>query len=254
MSDTALVIMARYPEPGKTKTRLARHYGNVETARLYQAFLTDLAAKFANQDYALTWTYTPPEVDYEAFVQNLLPHMSFETRCFPQQGEGLGDRLLHAFQWTAAQGYQNTILIGSDSPQVDREIIQQARLALEEVDVVLGPAEDGGYYLIAMRQPYDVFSGIQMSTDSVLDETVALAQSQNLTTRLLTPCFDIDEIQDLQRLVDLLQHKPELAPLTANLLAAQLESKRSFFSDDNDTSNKSRNPATFDLHRANQPL
>lgn len=254
MSDSALVIMARYPESGQTKTRLAKLYGKAETAQLYQAFLADLAHKFANQDYTLTWTYTPPEVDFATFAQTLLPQASSEMRCFPQQGEGLGARLLRAFQWTQAQGFRKTILISSDSPQIEPEIIPQASQALDEVDVVLGPAEDGGYYLIAMRQPHDLFSGIVMSTSSVLAETIALAERQNLTTRLLTPCFDIDEIQDLQRLVDLLQYKPELAPLTASLLATQLESKRSFFSDDNDTSNKGRAPTTFDLYRANQPL
>ncbi len=245
MSDTALVVIARYPEPGKTKTRLARTIGPTEVAHLYRAFLTDLAQRFVGQPWSLHWAYTPVEVDYQAFVATLAPAYAQQMYCFPQQGEDFGTRLHNIFQWTSAQGFQRTILIGSDSPHISREIIEQAQAMLDKADVVLGPADDGGYYLIAMRKPYDVFSGIPMSTAVVAQMTIAAAQHQGLTTHLLEPLFDIDELPDLQRLAQLLAADSTRAPATAAYLATM----RSLY--DHNTSTHS---STLDLYRANQSL
>ena len=178
MSDTALVVMARYPEVGATKTRLARVIGGGEAVLLYRAFLTDLAERFAGQGYDLHWTYTPNGVDYSAFMATLAPSLVQRMRSFPQQGAELGARLHHAFEWTYERGYRRTIVIGSDSPHISRDIVARAREALNVADVVLGPADDGGYYLIAMWRPHDVFHGIPMSTSQVMQMTVELAQRQ----------------------------------------------------------------------------
>jgi uncharacterized protein len=219
MSDTALVIMARYPRTGTTKTRLARSIGGQETVSLYKAFLTDLAEKFAGQIADLHLAYTPPEVNYANFMESLAPSYVQHMRCFPQQGADLGDRLLHAFQWMYESGYERTIVIGSDSPHICRDIVASARKALDEADVVLGPADDGGYYLIAMREPYDVFRDIPMSTSRVLQMTIELARSQGLKVSTLESLFDVDELPDLLRLAQLLQADSDLAPATATELA-----------------------------------
>src|SRR5579872_2950938 len=138
MADTALVIVARYPQPGATKTRLAKELGNEETAQLYRAFLRDLAHRFAEQPaYDLHWAYTPAGVDYAGFLATLAPSHAQNTRCFPQRGEDFGERLLNAFRETHAQGYRRTVLIGSDSPHIDRDIITRAIDALDNSDVVL---------------------------------------------------------------------------------------------------------------------
>lgn len=219
MSDTALVIMARYPEPGKIKTRLARTIGKSEALYLYSAFLTDLAQRFAGQEYKLHWNYTPGESNFRAFITALVPSLAEYTECFPQEGEDLGARLHSAFKRTQQRGFSRTIVIGSDSPHMSLDVIARAYKALNEVDVVLGPADDGGYYLIAMRQPHDVFSGIPMSTDRVRQMTIELATRQGLIVRLLEPLFDIDELPDLLRLAELLQTDSSLAPATAAYLA-----------------------------------
>lgn len=219
MSDTALVVMARYPELGKTKTRLARFIGNEHTRHLYTAFLSDLAQRFAGHSCDLHWAYTPAEVDYQAFITTLAPQYAQKMWSFPQQGPDLGVRLHHAFHWTHDLGYKKTVLIGSDSPQVSVEIIDRARAALEHVDVVLGPADDGGYYLIAMSHPYDVFSDIPMSTPVVTQMTIAAAERQGLQTHIIDTLFDVDELTDLQRLAQQLQAEPSLAPVTAAYLA-----------------------------------
>ena len=219
MPDTALVVMARYPQVGTTKTRLARTIGDEETARLYRAFLTDLAHKFARHICDLHWAYTPAEVDYLSFMATLAPTLIDHMHAFPQQGIDLGVRLHHVFRWTHDRAYQRTIIIGSDSPQISLKTVDQARKALDKADVVLGPADDGGYYLIAMRKPYDVFRDIPMSTSVVAQKTIELAQSQGLKVHTLEHLFDIDELPDLVRLAQLLEKDSSLAPETANYLA-----------------------------------
>lgn len=245
MADTALVVMARYPEIGKTKTRLARTLGQHEVLGLYQAFLTDLAQRFANQSYVLHWAYTPAEVDYRTFITDLAPAYADSMVCFPQANADFGERLHAVFQWTHAHGFQRTILIGSDSPHISRQTIEQARAALDETDVVLGPADDGGYYLIAMRQPHDVFTGIPMSTAVVTQMTLEAAQRQHLTTRLLEPLFDIDELPDLLRLAQLLEADSSRAPATAAHLAT-MRSLHDHFTRTDIT--------TLNLHRTNESL
>ncbi|HLL79751.1 MAG TPA: TIGR04282 family arsenosugar biosynthesis glycosyltransferase, partial [Ktedonobacteraceae bacterium] len=205
-ADTALIIVARYPLPGTTKTRLARAIGDDATIQLYTAFLTDLALKFGRPEggangadgadgayraYDLHWAYTPAGVDFAALLSSLVPRSLPPMRSFPQQGEGLGERLLSAFRHVHEQGYRRAILIGSDSPHVPPAIVSKARAALDDADIVLGPAEDGGYYLIAMQQPYDVFRDIPMSTDKVLSMTIDLAVQQGLRVRTLETLFDV---------------------------------------------------------------
>ena len=219
MPDTALVVMARYPQAGTTKTRLARTIGDKETVRLYQAFLTDLAHKFAGHICDLHWAYTPANVDYLSFIATLAPSLTQHMHAFPQQGTDFSARLHHVFRWTYDQGYGRTIVIGADAPQISPKTVEQAQAALDTADVVLGPADDGGYYLIAMQRPYDVFSGIPMSTSVVAQKTIELAQSQCLKVHTLEHLFDIDELPDLLRLAYLLESNSSLAPLTATCLA-----------------------------------
>jgi len=223
--NSALVVMARYPTLGQTKTRLARRLGDHDTVNLYKAFLTDLVQHHAGQPYTLCWTYTPTNVDYQALIETLATAVSAPVRgmrYFPQQGMDLGERLHHAFHWTRDQGYQYTFVIGSDSPHIRRETIAHARAALEDADVVLGPADDGGYYLIGMKRPYDVFSGIPMSTPHVTSMTVEAALRQGLRVQMIETLFDVDEMPDLERLATLLDYDRTLAPATA----AYLEHRR----------------------------
>src|SRR5438067_6399355 len=114
MSKIALVVMARYPEAGKTKTRLGRIIGDDRALGLYQAFLTDLAQRFAGQAYDLHWAFTPAEVDYQAFVAMLAPSFAEYIRCFPQRGADFNTRLLNVFKWTYERHFKRTIVISSD--------------------------------------------------------------------------------------------------------------------------------------------
>lgn len=248
MSDTALVVMARFPEKGKTKTRLARTIGDDEALHLYRAFLIDLAQRFADQeDFELYWAYAPTEANYASFMATLVPSLAKYMRYFPQEGADLGMRLHAVFKEMQKRAFHNTVVIGSDVPHIDRDIVANARKAFDEADVVLGPADDGGYYLIALREPYDVFSGIPMSTDGVMQMTMNLAHRQGLKVHLLQPLFDVDEITDLLRLAELLEKDSSLAPTTATYLTRI----RSLY---DDYSNTGSYAATLDLHRAHQSM
>lgn len=219
MPDTALVIMARYPQVGTTKTRLARTIGDEEAIRLYRAFLFDLAQRFAGQKYDLHWAYTPAGVDYQSFMTTLAPSLIHRMRSFPQHGADLGARLHHVFRRTYVRGYRRTVVISSDTPHISLDIVARAREALNEADVVLGPAYDGGYYLIAMRRPHDVFRDIPMSTSLVTQMTIELARRQGLRMHIMEKLFDVDELPDLLCLAQLLQADSSLAPATASCLA-----------------------------------
>ncbi|HLI71115.1 MAG TPA: TIGR04282 family arsenosugar biosynthesis glycosyltransferase [Ktedonobacteraceae bacterium] len=216
MSDTALVVMARTPRLGEGKTRLAASLGPIPTLQLYRAFLTDLARRFSpDNNCDLYWAYTPPESDFASELAQLVPDLSPGT-CFPQQGADFASRLHQVFHTMTARAVPRTIVIGSDSPHISCALVSQARLALEENDVVLGPADDGGYYLIGMREPHDLFTGIPMSTSQVFRMTVSRARELSLSVHLLETLFDVDELADFLRLAHLLQDNPDLAPSTAS--------------------------------------
>lgn len=211
----ALVIVARYPEPGTVKTRLGAVIGHQRAAELYSAFLTDLSARFSAAAhvarYQLCWACTGGQ---EAMASVLDPGASI----FPQRGEDFAERLFFIAEDMRRAGFQRLIISSSDSPQLPATAIQQAFTQLDCHDVVLGPAEDGGYYLIGLQlhgKPPDLFRGIRMSTPIVLGQTMERAASLGLTVALLEPLFDVDEVEDLLRLHEFLCDRDALlAPHT----------------------------------------
>lgn len=190
---TALVIMARYPVAGAVKTRLARAIGAEPACQLYQAFLRDLDARFARGRRTLVWAFHPPE-------SNFPPLVTPGIRCVPQRGADLGARMHHCFRLLSQEGCQRVLIIGADAPHLQEGWLDEAEAALGNADVVLGPTEDGGYYLVGMREPHDVFTGIQMGTPCVLADTLARAETLRLRVHLLPQTFDVDEVADLVRL------------------------------------------------------
>ena len=210
---TALVIMARYPAIGEVKTRLARAIGAERACALYRAFLGDLQARFGEQRRALVWAFHPPESDFAAVV-------AAGARCLPQRGGTLGERMHNGFRYLCGDGFGRVLMIGADVPHVRDEWLDEAEEHLERADVVLGPTADGGYYLIAMRAPHDVFTGIETSTPHVLTDTRRKAAESGLRVHLLPTSFDVDDEPDLLRLRALLADGGEALriPATAALL------------------------------------
>ena len=204
--------MARHPIPGRVKTRLARALGAETACALYRAFVLDLADRMLALPWRVTWAYEPASAPFPA----LLPG----ARCRAQEGEDLGARMAAAIAAEFADGAASVVVLGADVPHIPRVRIEGAVRALAaDVDVVLGPAEDGGYYLIGVRRPQpELFRGIAWGTAEVLATTRARAAAAGLRVRLLPVTFDVDEPVDLSRLRALLACGEVDLPRTAALV------------------------------------
>ena len=204
--------MAKYPAPGRVKTRLAAALGAERACALYRAFILDLADRLAALPYEVIWSYDPAPAPFAALV----PH----ARCVPQVDGDLGARMGHAVAAAFAEQAAPVVVLGADVPHVPVSCIEEA-VAVVPGRVVLGPAEDGGYYLIALARPVpELFAGVPWGGADVLATTRARAERLGLATDLLAPTFDVDESADLARLRVLLDGGAVALPRTAALLAS----------------------------------
>jgi rSAM/selenodomain-associated transferase 1 len=197
-NDAALVIMAKQPVVGRTKTRLVPFLTPSEAARLYEALLLDtiaLAVQLASlADLAIA--VTPPEGC--ATIAGIAPPSAM---VFPVDGFDIGACLQQALGHILEQGYRKALAIASDGPSLPAAILRQAVTVLDDADLVLGPGEDGGYYLVGMKRPYwEIFEQVHWSTDRVLRQTLERAADLDLRVCLLPPWYDVDTPDDLLRL------------------------------------------------------
>jgi rSAM/selenodomain-associated transferase 1 len=194
----ALIIFAREPIPGKVKTRLALDVGEQAAAEIYAAMLADVLEKAVSLDNVRPLVFW-------ALETGIIPdHTEFSgLETFEQHGTDLGDRMANAFTSAFSLGIDACCCIGSDLPDLPADYIRQAFRDLEspETDIVFGPAEDGGYYLVGMKKTnYGLFANVAWSTPRVLATSLERARESELTTRLLPAWYDIDLIGDLRRL------------------------------------------------------
>jgi glycosyltransferase A (GT-A) superfamily protein (DUF2064 family) len=224
-TDRVLMIAARAPIPGQTKTRLGRALGMERAAELYRAFLRDLADRFEGavrgelRPFDLAWTYSPPERDFARDLAALTGRPSPPgVRFVPQDGADWGVRQTNLLRWAKGAGYARSVLMASDSPHLPVSAVLDAFAALDGRDVVLGRVRDGGYYLIGMRGFQDVLSGVAMSTASAADGVVEAAVRMGCAVGEIGATFDIDEVGDLDAFVDTLRKDPELCPATGECL------------------------------------
>ena len=202
---TALVIFAKAPIPGQVKTRLCPPLTPDEAATLHGSFVLDTLER---TKAALT-TFKLPFDRYLACAPSST-HVFFKVleerqgvRLMDQVGDDLGARMNQAFDTLFAQGYKSGVIVGTDTPSLPLERYQQTFAALESHDLVLGPALDGGYYLIGLNRPTPgLFTGIPWSTDQVLALTQKKAGALGLKTALLESWRDIDTISDLEALIE----------------------------------------------------
>ncbi|MBI2354367.1 MAG: TIGR04282 family arsenosugar biosynthesis glycosyltransferase [Deltaproteobacteria bacterium] len=194
----ALIIFAREAVPGKVKTRLAASVGPQAAAGIYDGMLRDVlegCRRLADVTPVLFWsrTDTPFEV--------LAARYGHQAR---EQSDGdLGERMGNAFAETFTDGSDICCIIGSDSPDLPPAYIRHAFELLEggEADAVFGPAEDGGYYLLGLRENRrELFEGIPWGTPQVLETSLERARSLGLRSAFLPPWYDIDTLDDLLRL------------------------------------------------------
>lgn len=195
----ALIVMAKQPIPGETKTRLVPHVTPSASARLYECFLLDTLEKARALSTVETIVAVSPEEAFPYF-EGIAPDLSLVL----QQGETLGERLNNVLVRCLEEGFAHVAAIGSDVPTLPSWHLSEAfeQLADDRVDVVLGPSDDGGYHLIGWKRHHPrLVREVEMSTPRVLKDTLALAALAGLKVSLLPPWYDIDEPDDLERLV-----------------------------------------------------
>ncbi len=190
--DNALIIFIRNPEPGKVKTRLAAAVGAERALAIYRELL-DLTRRAALGSEAEKYLW------YSHFVDKADGWPESDFRKMLQQGEDLGDRMAYAFE-TALADHDKAVIIGSDCPYLSPVLLDEAFELLDDSDFVIGPATDGGYYLLGMnRFAPEVFQGIEWSTDTVFRETVARIRQSGADYEVLPLLSDVDEIGDWER-------------------------------------------------------
>lgn len=191
--DNCLIIFVKNPQPGKVKTRLAKSIGDEKALTVYKKLLGITRKSVLD-------TQADKEVWYSGYIEH---NDQFETEYFKkrlQQGDNLGIRMQHAVNNAFQSGYSKIVVIGSDCPEVDSELLEKAFETLNSESVVLGPSKDGGYYLIGFSEMIpEVFEDISWSTPKVLEQTLKVLDKENKSRVLLRVLNDIDTEEDLKQ-------------------------------------------------------
>ena len=249
----ALAVMTKAPQAGRVKTRLVPPLTPEEAAELNKCFLRDTAAAIslscsgglrppnalqarshsgahrASLQYAAhgVAVYTP--IGAESAYTDILPA---DFSLLPQRGDGFGERLYFATEDLFKCGFESVCLIDSDSPTVSAANFERAveLLASPNDRIVLGPSDDGGYYLIGLKQPHrEMFEKIDWSTERVLNQTIQRATAIELEVKLLPTGYDVDDGESLRRLSDELLSQSAVdtvAPNTREFLASLVGQKK----------------------------
>ncbi|HHT9146605.1 MAG: glycosyltransferase [Candidatus Brocadiaceae bacterium] len=235
--ENALIVFIKYPEPGKVKTRLAKDIGNEKACAIYKLLAEGVIKNVAQKnlktyDVHIFFTPADKEMEIKDWLKPILnDNRGVKTRFSPQEGRNLGERMSNAFrQIVQEKGYKkcitqrtttesplknwdeggckkksqekmflhNTIIIGTDCPEIDTTLIENAFGVLKEKDIVIGPCTDGGYYLLGMsRFVPDLFVAIDWSTDRVFKQTMEKVRKNNVSCGILKTLTDIDTQEDL---------------------------------------------------------
>lgn len=199
MIKRALMVVAKQPAPGQTKTRLSPPLSGDEAAALYECFLRDTLdiIRAAQQQLAFDPIICYLPLGAETYFRTLAPDFGL----LPQQGADLSERLHHATSHCLNNGYAQAVIMDSDSPTLPPDNLVQAFSSLESSDISLGRCDDGGYYLIGLKRPApDLFLKVMMSTPTVSADTLEQARKNKLQVAMLPICYDIDFKEDLMRL------------------------------------------------------
>jgi rSAM/selenodomain-associated transferase 1 len=192
--DNALIIFVKNPQQGKVKTRLAKTVGEERALEVYHELMEITSrevSKVTGADCFVFYSNFLPEDDDIWKDEYVIKEV--------QEGDELGERMKNAFRHLFDQGYERVAIIGSDLPELTHELIKQAFSELDEVDVVIGPAKDGGYYLLAMKEFLpQLFEDKSWSTDGVFDATIENLIEMKKIWHELPILNDIDTEEDLK--------------------------------------------------------
>jgi len=216
-------IMIKYPEPGKVKTRLAKDVGHEKAAEVYKHLVDKvmkntrpsfigspfikrpplpkrgipdipLGAQYCEMMYERIIFYDPPErlTDFEAWFSG--------ERFIQQRGTDVGERMDNVVSDLLNRGAKKAVITGADIPNLSNKIIEIAFRELDHADIVIGPAKDGGYYLIGMKSPHaEIFKNIPWSTGRVFEETMKIIEKLQLTCKTIITLSDLDTEDDYTR-------------------------------------------------------
>ena len=201
----ALVILAKAPIPGEVKTRLCPPLTPDEAATLHGSFVLDMLerSKTAVAKLKLPLDRYLACAPSSALVFFKIMEERQGVTLIDQIGDDPGEHLQHVFETMFEKRYQRVLIVGTDVPSLPLDYYTQALALLEKNDLVLGPALDGGYYLIGLKRTVpELFIGIPWSTERVLAMTQEKAMTLGLTTALLPPWRDVDTIEDLKALIE----------------------------------------------------
>lgn len=197
MHDRSLVLLfIKAPEKGKVKSRLSKVLGEDLALAIYKALVRDILETLDSGKYSFRPCF------YPAGSGQIVKEWLGNTYSYsPQQGNDLGERMRNAIARAFSDGMEKVIVIGSDIPELTGRIISEAFDALDTNDAVLGPAFDGGYYLIGFKRETflpAVFHGIEWGAASVFSQTMEVLERSGLGVHVLTELTDIDTFEDLQ--------------------------------------------------------
>lgn len=191
---SAILFFVKYPIAGRVKTRLGKSIGFQTAARVYRQLADNNIQILKSSSIADLIIVYDPTTEVSSFQI----WFSDASMFVAQQGTTLGERLTHAFQWAFDQGYSKATAFGSDTLGLTGDIVQKNFDALDSVDVVVGPAQDGGYYLIGLgQQRPELFNNIDWSTPQVLSQTQDIIEQLNLKSHMLSVLDDFDEIEEV---------------------------------------------------------
>jgi uncharacterized protein len=196
LSRTHVIVFTRYPEAGKTKTRLATELGADGAAELQRGMAEHAIGRV--RELAKTRPISI-EVRYQGGSMSLMKQwLGADVLYREQDGDDLGERMLGAFVEAFRDGADLVLLVGTDCPGITAQSLERGFQELERNDLILGPAADGGYYLIGLKEVYpELFSKIPWGTEKVLERTFEIARLQGLSTTLLDLLHDVDRPEDL---------------------------------------------------------
>ncbi|MHC4488680.1 MAG: TIGR04282 family arsenosugar biosynthesis glycosyltransferase [Planctomycetota bacterium] len=198
-NNSCVLLFAKSPIRGQVKTRLAAQLGHDTATRLYENFVLDVLTLLNGLNVPFRICLDPPHAD-EQVKQWLGKEYSYA----PQIGQDLGQRMRNAFSQAFSEGFNNVVIIGSDSPDLPAEYLDLAFKVLGMNNVVVGPSSDGGYYLLGFsRKSFlpEAFNNILWSTDSVFEQTVRILKRHGRNVYRLPLWHDVDTIADLKSLL-----------------------------------------------------
>jgi uncharacterized protein len=190
-----IIIFCKYPVEGNVKTRVAKTIGNEFAVNLYKLLSEYTFQELLKTENVFQYLFYDNIAERDNIKKWAGSEFSFEL----QEGNDLGEKMYNAFKKVIDRGSTKTIIVGTDIPDISSDDIQKAFQALNNSDVVIGPAKDGGYYLLGMKKLYrSFFTGIEWSKDTVFKKTLEKINSLDLSYSMLPELIDIDTEEDLK--------------------------------------------------------